>query len=303
MRPEQHSATLLILRSQALFAATGVLVKLLSEEISPLVISAWLMILGVFIALFNSVIRRELAFIPRVNVPASMIRAALVVGNVFTSFYGYSHLPLAEAFVLSFLTPLFLTVLSKFFLKEQVGWHRGFATLVGFIGVLVMLLPDLQAETKPDADRLLAQGAMILCALFNAINLAVLRHRLKFEVPSANILLTSLWAAILALAFCAVPLATTPLDTHMMSGLLLLAATTSMAVISNGEAYHRAEASYLAPFGYIQLFWATAAAWLIWGEFPGLYAWAGAALIIASGLYTVQRERYWERRRATTAAL
>jgi len=57
------------------------------------------------------------------------------------------------------------------------------------------------------------------------------------------------------------------------------------------QAHRLAPASMLAPFSYSQLIWATAAGWLVFGNLPDEWTLVGAAIIIASGLYTAHRER------------
>lgn len=302
MHYNRHAATLMILRSQALFATMGVIVKLLSEDLSPRVITTWLMVLGPVLALLYCKWRGELKYVRRVNLRFAGFRSVTVAGNTFLSFYAYTVLPLAEACMLSFLTPLFLTILSWLFLKEKVGWHRWGATVAGFIGVMIMMEPSISAAaeaTAPDwRGHMLGQAAGITAAFLNACNFAILRRRLQTEVASANVLVTGFFAALIALSVSFSPLVNTHLNPNIISGLLLLVTVASLAVISNSEAYQQAEASYLAPFGYIQLFWITIGGLLIWGEWPTAQAWAGAGLIILGGIYTIHRERYWERRRA-----
>jgi drug/metabolite transporter (DMT)-like permease len=61
-----------------------------------------------------------------------------------------------------------------------------------------------------------------------------------------------------------------------------------MALIS--QAFRLGEAAVVAPFDYTALIWASLLGWLLWGEIPGLWTYAGAAVIIASGIYIVLRE-------------
>lgn len=320
MEARRHSATLLILRAQALFALVGILAKLLGDYTGPWVIAAWLLLLGPIMMLMNCAARGELKFLLKVDWRFAALRCLLSTTTSVCSIYAFLHLPLSLAFTLSFLTPLFLVILAILWIGETVGWHRRGATILGFVGVAVMLKPSVAIHNMGE---LLPALSMVLAAASNAVNYTLLRIRLKQESPSANILATSLCAAALCAAVIAAlslaynqfpglfsgisgsfakdPLASLALTPNLMAGLMGLATVASLAVISNGEAYLRAEASYLAPFNYIQLFWAALGGWIIWGEVPTRTNCVGALLIIGAGLYTIHRERVLAARRKRSA--
>ncbi|MET0255772.1 MAG: EamA family transporter, partial [Luteibacter sp.] len=97
-----------------------------------------------------------------------LLRAmAGAIGNI-TAVMAFTALPMAEAFSLIFLLPIFVTILSVIFLREHVGWRRWSAVVVGFLGVLVVLRPGF---------RHLGQGhvAAIICGITGALSIIALR--------------------------------------------------------------------------------------------------------------------------------
>jgi drug/metabolite transporter (DMT)-like permease len=82
----------------------------------------------------------------------------------------------------------------------------------------------------------------------------------------------------------------TPSWNEVLIGLLVgVASTTGQWIVV--LAFRYADASVLAPFSYIQLLWASAFGFLVFGEVPDVWTVGGASLIVASGLYTAHRER------------
>lgn len=285
---------MLILSSHLLMALGGIFIKSLAGDLSSGAVTGWVLLLSPLFFIVYALWKHELG--PRTLKALEWrivwIRAALVSLATFLSFYAYQRLPLAEAFSLSFLTPLFITLLAFIFLKEQIGWYRRSAVLAGLVGVFIMLRPGFR-ETDP--AQVLAQFAMIGSAFLIACNNAILRRQLVKNRHQANIAANTLGVAlasvVLALPAFGYPLVTATVTPNLFSGLLLISVVISLSVICNSEAHFRAEASYLAPFHYTQLIWAALAGLIFWGEWPDLYSWLGAMLIVGSGIFTIWREK------------
>ena len=183
---------------------------------------------------------------------------------------------------ISFVAPAFITALSIPFLGEVVRVRRWVATLVGLAGVLVVIRPGVDV---------LRGGALfpLGSALCWAAAVVVTR-----KIGTADRSETTLfWSAATGLAVLTmlVPIGfVQPTPTQLGIGLLLgiiSSAGQYMVVL----AYGRAAASLLAPFSYAQLLFATAMGFLVFGAVPDQTTFVGAAIIIASGLYTAHRER------------
>lgn len=282
----QHSATLLILRCQVAFAAVAVLAKYLGVSVAPLALTGWVVVLEVGFAFLYCLWRGELGGLRHVHWGWAATRALLLTLALLCNYYGYAHLPLASANALSFMTPLFITVLALLILREQVGWHRRLALLFGFVGMLCIAQPSW-GDKSDDYGTL----AMLLGAACFALLLITMKQRLRVEAPSTNFLATMLCAGVLAIPLFGREMLAVSYTPGIASAVLLMATMSSLAVICDAEAHQRADASYLAPFSYLQLLWVTLAGLVLWHEIPNLPTCFGAALIVVGGLYTSHRER------------
>lgn len=150
-----------------------------------------------------------------------VLRGLTLVGSSLLFITALGFLPIAEATTTSFVSPIFVTVLSILFLRERVGIRRWIATIVGLIGVIIVVRPGT-----------------------SAFHLAAC---LGIAATSGH------WLVVLA--------------------------------------YRYGDASVLAPFSYTQPIWATILGYMVFGDVPDGWTFVGAAVIIASGLYTAHRER------------
>jgi drug/metabolite transporter (DMT)-like permease len=216
------------------------------------------------------------------------LRGLLGVAAAFCFFLSLVYLPIAEATAIAFVSPLLMTALSAPILGEKVGRRRWSAVLLGFIGVLVVVRPGSGVFGWP---ALLPLGA----ALCYALAMLWTRQMARSETLAALLVLPTLIAAILtappALAVWTPP---TDAETWVLFALLGLLGGMGMAFLT--QAFRLApSAATVAPFDYTALVWATLAGWLVWGEFPDAFAILGAAVIVASGLFVIHRERRLEK--------
>ncbi|MGF1594751.1 MAG: DMT family transporter [Kiloniellaceae bacterium] len=209
------------------------------------------------------------------------LRGLLLVGGAYTFFLGLKFLPLAEATSLVFAAPIFITALSVPLLGEQVGWRRWAAVIVGFVGVLIIVRPGA-AAFQP------ASLVVVVTAVLYALIMISARRIDQRE----SVWTLMLYVVLFPLLFSglAVPLVwQAPQLSHLpqIFGMAVFG-TLGMTLIS--QAFRLAPAAIVAPFDYTALIWASLLGWLVWGEIPGVWTYAGAAVIIASGIYIVIRE-------------
>jgi drug/metabolite transporter (DMT)-like permease len=210
------------------------------------------------------------------------LRGAALLGSSLFFISGLRFLPIAEASATSFISPLFVTALSIFFLSESVGMRRWLATAVGLIGVLIILRPGTSAFH-------LAAFFPVVSALAWAGTLVMTRMLSGKE----STITTMTYSSIVGLGILTalVPLVWVAPSWHdIMFGILIGVSSTAgqwIVVL----AFRYADASVLAPFSYTQLLWVSILGFLIFGEVPDVWTVTGAAFIVASGLYTAHRER------------
>ena len=216
---------------------------------------------------------------PTVQIGRSVLM--LVSNLVFVMAIG--SVPLATASAIGFTSPLLVTALSVPLLGESVGWRRWSAVGVGFVGALVVIRPG-SGFTDPAVLLILASSfayalyqiatrfvgrydnaatGIIFAALFGSLAMSLV-------MPFVFVLPRSVWDALL---FCS---------------LGLLGGYGHYLVI---RAFQLGPAAVIAPLGYVELIGTTALGYLVFNNFPDLWTWVGASLIIASGIYLAWRER------------
>jgi len=201
------------------------------------------------------------------------------------AFYGYVHLPLATVTALGFTMPLFLTVLAVPLLKERVGWRRGIAVVVGFLGVVLMVRPD----GLPSGEAGLAVLLCLLGALGWALAMITIRRMGESGESSVAIVFWFTVGATVLAGIATIPVWVwpTPLEWALLIGIGLVSA---LAQVLMTEAYRRGETSLLAPFEYAAIIWTTTLGALVWAELPGGWDFAGIAVLVGAGLYIWHRE-------------
>ena len=218
-------------------------------------------------------------------------RSVLGMIGMLLNFGAVAMLPLAESTSIAFTMPIFATILSAMILREQIGFRRWAAVLMGFVGILIM--------AHPDSHNLASFGLLVALAgaFVTAIISIVLRDLNKTEqAPTIVFWFTAL--SLLPLGSLALT-SSTPHDAHTWGLLVLLGMTGGAAQLLMTFALRWAPVSIVIPMDYSQLIWATWAGWMFWGTWPSLASWSGAVLIAGSGLYIAWREH--KRRSASSA--
>jgi drug/metabolite transporter (DMT)-like permease len=209
-------------------------------------------------------------------------RSVLLLGSTALNFFALQHLQLAESISIQFATPLLVALLAGPILGEWIGPRRLAAVGIGFVGVLVI--------TEPGAEGLhpavfLSVGSAVCYALYG-----ISTRLLAASDSSATTMTYSGLAGVLLLT-PALPLFwETP--SLPVAGLLL--ATGAFGALGHWLlilAHARAPAPVLAPFIYTQLIWMTALGYVLFGDVPDAGTLAGGAIVVASGLYLLARER------------
>lgn len=244
--------------------------------------------IGFFIAVFS--ILPVMAFRPadeRWRMMLAMKRPWLVhlrglsgITGGLLSIYAFTHLPLAEAYALIFLIPIFVTVLSVVILREPVGWRRWLAVLAGFGGILLVVRPGFREIT-------IAHAAGIGVAFCGALTIILLRTLSGSERRS------TLMGIIIAYALAINFIGMAP-DFRMPKPDLLLVMAgagilTGLAHIALVQATS-APANHIAPVQYSQIVWAIVLGALFFAEIPEALTFAGLGVLALSGLFTFIRE-------------
>lgn len=195
---------------------------------------------------------------------------------------GLRDLPMADATATSFVAPLFVTALSIPLLGESVGWRRWLATIVGLVGVVIVV--------RPGGDGFhLASLYVLASAACWAFSLIITRMMSQTEVPVVTLAYSATIGFVILSVF--VPMSWEPLSGKTALIGLFIGTISTIGHLLLLQAFRHADASLLAPLAYSQLLWASLFGYLVFSAIPDLWTYVGASIIIASGLYTAHRER------------
>jgi drug/metabolite transporter (DMT)-like permease len=226
---------------------------------------------------------------------AHLWRGTIGLTTMVLAFAGLTYLPLAEAATIGFAAPFFSVALSALVLGEKVGWHRWSAVALGFAGVLIVMRPG--GSHLPGIGLVLA----LLAALGTAAVTITLRQIGRTETtPTIVLWFTCFSMLVTGLLLPVYGRAHDPQTWAILFALGLFGGVGQLFLTS---ALRFAPVSVVVPFDYSQLLWAVLLGWALFDTRPAASTWAGAVLIVASGLYTVYREHKLGREKARPVAL
>ena len=216
------------------------------------------------------------------NLPAHILRGAFLAGSTLCNIMALRYLQLAETTSIYFFGPMVITALAGPMLGEWAGWRRWLAILIGFVGVMVITRPGVGVF---GVGHLLALGSMAS----NSLYVIMTRRMSATETPESLVLFAALAPVLLLLPVLPFSFAW-PAEPWHWAILVMLGVFGGVSHWFLIKAYSLATATALAPYPYSQMIWMIALGWLIFHQFPDGWTLAGAAIIIASGLYIVHRE-------------
>jgi drug/metabolite transporter (DMT)-like permease len=203
------------------------------------------------------------------------------VGNA-CFFWTLTNLLLADAMALQFSRPLFAIPLALIFLGEVAGWRRSIVTIVGFAGIMLYARP-FTAGFDPGAFvgalGALAGGLVVICI-----------KRLATTEPTRVIMFYyAFWNAVFALIPTVFIWITPSWPELVLLTIIGFLGISGQAMITHGLAM--GDATVLVPLDYSRIVYSAVLGYLLFGEMPGPWSFAGMALIVASSLYLVLTEK------------
>ena len=277
------------------FTVFLVLAKLLSSSQSPAVLAFWRSFIGLLLML--PIVVRMGSSGMRVTRPGlillrSLVGTAAFVCSMLAISEAYS-LPLSQFNAISFSRSLFVTLLAAWILRERVGVFRWGAVLIGFVGVLIMVLPHwVLPGYDQGGDALIVDGGTAF-ALLSALGFAGAIVMVKMLTAAHSPMTLLFWANALS-SVLLLPFFLWQFQAPIIEewGLILI---MSLAGVLAQYCYITAmsvgDASFLAPIDYLRLPLAAMADWLIFKLLPGYPVWIGAGTIVSATLFITYREQ------------
>ncbi|MDC3172889.1 DMT family transporter [Alphaproteobacteria bacterium] len=195
-------------------------------------------------------------------------------------FYGISSTPLAQLTTLGFTVPIFTTILAVVFMKEKIRFRRTSALIIGFIGTLIVMRPDISIEL----------GAVLI--IFSSFLWSVCLIYIKKLTETDSAITISLYFGIgmipatFVMAFPVFEM----IDLRQFIILIFIAITGTLAQTIMNLAFEKGELALLLPFDFLRLIWSVLIGYALFAEEPEITLWIGGFLIIGSTSYIAWRE-------------
>lgn len=272
-----------MLAAGLLFACMDASMKWIANDYSPFQVATFRSLAALPLVLLWIVVRGRAGTLLRVHWPLHLARGLLGVGMIAGFVYGLARMPLSTAYAIVFVAPLLVTALAVPLLGERVGPRRWVAVAVGLVGVAVVLRPTGEGVAT------LAGLAVVLAALSYAIAVITVRKLALRDSPEAMVF----WFLVLLAVFAGAVAAFDwqPLQRAHLPAIAVIGLTGALGQVALTHAFRLGEASQIAPLEYASLLWVVLLDLALWAALPDGMTWLGAAIIIASGLYLIRRER------------
>jgi drug/metabolite transporter (DMT)-like permease len=292
---------LLIILGMSLFSIQDVTIKVLAEDGSLLQILVMRGFIGTaFISAFLYISGRPIKFTTAYPL-LTCIRATLFFFGFMSFYIALSLMPIAEATALFFVSPFFITILSKIFLGNDVGWYRIAAILTGFIGTFLIVKPSTGnfqwAYILPLLTALSYSISMIL-AKYTREKDTVFQQTIHMYIASIICgTLTLIMASLMGWSFDGVQGLDYVFRPWVFDDLIILSAVIMISMVATIgtlcliSAYRISQPPVIAPFEYTMLVISISIGLLFFGEVPDIYSVLGMLIIVASGLFIFIREQ------------
>lgn len=273
-REDPKLAAALLLASSALFAAVGAVIKLAAASVPNETIVFFRSFVGLLV-LVPWLVSGGLETL-RTDYPRQQVTRALAgLAAMYCFFYAIGHLPLGEAMLLNYSSPLFIPFIARVWIGEPIPPRIGWAIGTGFVGVTLILKPGL-GFFSPAAIVGVCSGMLTATAMVSIRGLA------RYE-PTTRIVF---YFCAVCSAVSALPLLwawRTPSPLVLGELLLIgLLATYSQWLLT--RAYALAPAARIGPFAYSTVVFAALLGWALWGEVPDVLSAVGAVLVFTAGV-------------------
>lgn len=193
------------------------------------------------------------------------------------------NMPIANATAIIGVTSLALTLTAAVLLKEPVGWRRYSAIAVGFFGVLLIVKPGTEGFN------------LFSLAAMGAVCFVVVRDlgTRQFSAAVPGVFVTAITAVMITGMGSLVTVLSTwhPVAPDLMLRMIGSAGFLLVGYYAGLQAMRVGEVGFVSPFRYLNLLWALVLGYVMFSELPDGVAFVGAGLIVATGLYTLHRER------------
>ena len=200
---------------------------------------------------------------------------------MYLYFFALNYLPLADAVLLHYTSPLFVAFFASLLLGERLGVSRKISLFFGFLGVCCLFHPSSAIASLAG-----------LLGILSGVSAGLAQTCLKKLSATESSLLIVTWFALFGTIVSLVPMLFEFIAPSLIGWVLLLGIGLfgSIAQLSLTRAYSLAPASQVSPLGYFALVFAGIIGFVFWSEIPDIWMLLGTVLIVVAGLLVTREE-------------
>ena len=260
----------------------GACVKLLSDDLHPVIICFYRCLMGLII-ITPFIIKNNFQALQTDNMRLQILRALINIISMICWFTAIGMMHLEKATALGFTTPLFTTVLAVIVLGEVIRFHRTAALLLGFIGILIIIRPGYMPFEFGTILMLIASFSFSFVLIFvkklsaTDSSLTIIFYHLLYMTPAFFILSLFYWQSI------------------NFNQLVIFSLMGSSGLLSHwclAQAFKMSDTTFVMPLQFTKLIWASLIGLFIFAEQPDILTWIGGVIIFISVVYITYREAF-----------
>ena len=260
----------------------GAGVKLLSDDLHPIVICFYRSLMGL-VLITPFVIRNNFKALQTQNMRLQIFRASINVISMICWFSAIGMMHFEKATALGFTTPLFTTVLAVIVLGEVIRFHRTAALLLGFIGIIIIIRPGYVPFEFGTVLMLIASFSFSFVLIFvkklsaTDSSLTIIFYHLLYMTPVFFILSLFYWENI---------------NLYQLIVFTLMGASGLLSHWCLAQAFKMSDTTFVMPLQFTKLIWASLIGLFIFAEQPDIWTWVGGVIIFISVVYITYREAF-----------
>ena len=260
----------------------GAGVKLLSNELHPIIICFYRCLMGLII-ITPFVARNNFKALQTDNMRLQIFRALINIISMICWFTAIGMMHFEKATALGFTTPLFTTVLAVLILGEVIRFHRTAALLLGFVGILIIIRPGYMPFEFGTILMLIASFSFSFVLIFvkklsaTDSSLTIIFYHLLYMTPAFFILSIFYWENI---------------NLNQLIIFILMGASGLLSHWCLAQAFKMSDTTFVMPLQFTKLIWASLIGLFIFSEQPDIWTWVGGIIIFISVVYITYREAF-----------
>ena len=260
----------------------GAGVKLLSDDLHPIIICFYRCLMGLII-ITPFVARNNFKALQTDNMRLQIFRALINIISMICWFSAIGMMHFEKATALGFTTPLFTTVLAVLILGEVIRFHRTAALLLGFVGILIIIRPGYMPFEFGTILMLIASFSFSFVLIFvkklsaTDSSLTIIFYHLLYMTPAFFILSLFYWQSI---------------NYNQLVIFSLMGASGLISHWCLAQAFKMSDTTFVMPLQFTKLIWASLIGLFIFAEQPDIWTWVGGIIIFISVVYITYREAF-----------